>query len=91
MNTVITYDISSNKTRTRLHKFLKELGIHSQLSVFECRLDDREIRQIRRYCRDNIDFATDSVRIYKVCSGCARKALVQGQGVTFSQLDWVVI
>ncbi len=91
MNTVITYDISNNKIRTRLHKFLKELGIHSQLSVFECRLDAREIRQIRRYCRDNIDFATDSVRIYKVCSGCMRKAVLQGQGVTFSQLDWVII
>ncbi len=91
MNTVITYDISNNKTRTKLHKFLKELGIHSQLSVFECRLDEREIRQIRRYCRDHIDFKTDSVRIYKVCSNCMRNAVLQGQGVTFSQLDWVII
>ena len=41
MNTVITYDIVGNKRRTRFHKFLKELGIRSQYSVFECRLDLR--------------------------------------------------
>ena len=91
MNTVITYDIVENKTRARLHKFLKELGIRSQLSVFECRLDDRETREIRRYCRDNLNLDEDSVRIYRVCAGCMRKAIIQGLGVSFSQLNWTII
>jgi CRISPR-associated endonuclease Cas2 len=34
MNTVVVYDITDDKRRNRLRKFLKELGIRSQKSVF---------------------------------------------------------
>lgn len=91
MNTVIVYDITKNRKRNRFRNFLKELGIRSQKSVFECRLDSREIRQIRHYCRNNLDLANDSVRIYRVCSSCMAKAAIQGQGIHFSRLDWEVI
>jgi len=91
MNTVVVYDIVSNRRRARFHKFLKELGIRSQKSVFECRLDDTEIRSIRRYCTANLDLTEDAVRIYRVCSRCMGKAQIQGRGLTFSQLDWVVL
>lgn len=91
MNTVVTYDIVSNRRRNKLRQFLKELGIRSQKSVFECRLDSREIREIRHYCRDNLDLQEDSVRIYRVCSSCMAKAVIQGQGISFSRLDWVII
>ncbi len=91
MNTIVVYDIVENRTRVRLHKFLKELGIRSQRSVFECRLDDREIRQIRKYCLHNLDLEKDAVRIYRVCSRCMGKAVVQGRGVKLSQLDWCIV
>lgn len=91
MNTIITYDIVGNKRRNRLRKFLKEMGVRSQYSVFECRLDLDEIRLIRHFCRDNLDLQEDSVRIYRVCSRCMNKAEIQGQGITFSQLDWVIV
>lgn len=91
MNTVVVYDIVQNRTRTRFHKFLKELGIRSQRSVFECRLDEREIRQIRKYCLRNLDLDNDSVRIYRVCSRCMNKAVIQGLGVKFTQLDWCIV
>jgi len=91
MNTVVTYDISGNRTRRRFHAFLKEIGIRSQLSVFECRLDDHEIRQIRKYCLAHLDLETDSVRIYRVCSRCMGKAVIQGRGVKFSQLNWRIV
>jgi len=91
MNTVITYDIVDDRTRARFHKFLKELGLQSQYSVFECRLDQREIAGIRRYCLRNLNLEDDSVRIYRVCRGCMAKALIQGRGIGFSQLDWVIV
>lgn len=91
MNTVVVYDIVGNKRRTRFHKFLKELGVRSQYSVFECRLDSREIREIRHYCRDYLDLGEDSVRIYRVCGTCMDKAMIQGQGIVFSRLDWEII
>ena len=91
MNTIVTYDITDNKRRNRLRKFLKELGIRSQYSVYECRLDARERRLVRTWCRDNLDLREDSLRIYRVCSRCMDKAVIQGQGITFSRLDWVII
>jgi CRISPR-associated protein Cas2 len=91
MNTVIIYDISGNRRRARFHKFLKELGIPSQLSVFECRLDDRELRLIRRYCLKHLDQEEDSVRIYRICLLCMKKSKVLGLGITFSQLDWAIV
>lgn len=91
MNTVVVYDIVSNRRRGKLHKFLKELGIRSQKSVFECRLDSREVREIRTYCRDNLNLSVDAVRIYRVCSTCMAKAVIQGQGIRFTQLNWEVV
>ncbi len=88
---VVVYDIVENRTRTRFHKFLKELGIHAQLSVFECRLDGEELTRLRRYCRDNLDLAEDAVRIYRVCERCYAKAVIQGQGVSFPNLEWAVV
>lgn len=91
MNTVVVYDIVSNRRRARFHKFLKELGIRSQKSVFECRLDAREVKEIRTYCRENLDLSEDAVRIYRVCATCMDKALIQGQGISFTRLDWEII
>jgi CRISPR-associated protein Cas2 len=76
---------------TGCEKFLKELGIRSQKSVFECRLDTREVAEIRHYCAENLDLVEDSVRIYRVCRLCMGKAVVLGKGITFSQLDWVIV
>ncbi|HBH28514.1 MAG: CRISPR-associated endonuclease Cas2 [Desulfofustis sp. PB-SRB1] len=91
MNTVVVYDIAANKRRDKFRTFLKELGIRSQKSVFECRLDDREVREIRSYCRTNLDMQEDAVRIYRVCAACMEKGVIQGQGLSFSQLDWEIL
>ncbi len=88
---VITYDIVDNRTRTRFHKFLKEMGINAQKSVFECQLDNKEVGEIRRYCRKELDLNEDSVRIYHVCSRCYAKAIIQGQGISLPNLDWQII
>lgn len=85
---IVVYDIVRNRHRARLRRFLKEIGIHAQKSVFECRLDDQEIRAIRRFCLKTLDLDEDSVRIYRVCEHCYEKAIIQGQGLTFSNLDW---
>jgi CRISPR/Cas system-associated endoribonuclease Cas2 len=33
----------------------------------------------------------DSVRIYRICSSCMTRAVIQGQGFVFSQFDWEVL
>lgn len=91
MITFITYDITDPKRLVKTHKFLKEFGINTQKSVFECDIDEIALKRIRRYCRDNLDLATDAVRIYKICSGCMNKVSLSGVGLKITQLDYAVI
>jgi CRISPR-associated protein Cas2 len=87
----MTYDITDPKRLVRTHKFLKEFGINTQKSVFECDIDDVALKRIRNYCRDNLDLSSDAFRIYKICSTCLKKALVSGQSIKITQLDYAVI
>jgi len=91
MITLVTYDITDPKRLVSLHKFLKEFGLNTQKSVFECDIDDEAVRRIRAYCRDNLDIARDSVRIYRMCPSCVNKVLIQGQGIKVTQLEYRIL
>jgi len=91
MIALVSYDISDSPTRTRLHRFLKEFGLNTQLSVFECELDRDGLAAVSAKAKSLIDPETDSVRIYPICSRCAAKVKVSGQGVRVLQLDYRVI
>ena len=91
MITLITYDITEPKRLTRLHKFLKEFGLNTQKSVFECDIDDEAIKKIRVYCRDNLDIEDDSVRIYKICNRCINKVVLSGKGMKVTQFEYMII
>jgi CRISPR-associated protein Cas2 len=91
MISLITYDITDPKRLRKMHKFLKEFGINTQKSVFECDIDDPALKIIRAWCRDNLDLAEDQVRIYKICSRCLNKVMISGQGLKITQLDYAVV
>jgi len=91
MITLITYDITEPKRLNALRKFLKEFGLRTQKSVFECDIDDEALKRIRAYCRDNLDIARDSVRIYKICSRCVNKVTISGMGLKVTQLDYMIV
>jgi len=87
----ITYDITEPKRLVRMHKFLKEFGINTQKSVFECDIDDEGLKRIRQYCKNNLDLSTDAVRIYRICSRCMNKVSLSGIGIKITQLDYMVV
>lgn len=91
MITLITYDITDPKRLIRLHKFLKEFGLNTQKSVFECDIDEQALKRIRTYCRDKLDIATDSVRIYKICNHCINKVVISGQGIKVTQYEYILV
>ncbi len=91
MNVVITYDITDHKVRTRFHKFLKNLGINVQKSVFECDISEYELIEIRRFCKTHLDLDEDSVRIYKICSHCMSMAQVQGTTIKLRPQNWEIV
>jgi len=91
MITLITYDITDPKRLNKLRDFLKELGLRTQKSVFECDIDDIALKKIRAYCRDNLDISSDSVRIYKICNRCINKVKISGTGLKVTQLDYMIL
>lgn len=74
---IVTYDIVRNKRRTKLHWFLRELGINTKKSEFECEVSREELRLLRRYPDARLDMREDSLNIYHLCSRCAEQAEVQ--------------
>ncbi|MDY6853459.1 MAG: CRISPR-associated endonuclease Cas2 [Thermodesulfobacteriota bacterium] len=88
---LVTYDITDPKRLRKTHKFLKEFGLNTQKSVFECNIDDLGLKKIRNYCKDNLDITKDSVRIYRVCNRCTNKVSISGKGLKVTQLDFMVV
>ena len=91
MIALITYDISKNSTRTKLHAFLKEYGLNTQKSVFECEVDEQALKDIKRFAAGVIDPETDSVRIYRLCSRCVKKTEISGLGIKVTNMDFMVV
>ncbi|HQP25565.1 MAG TPA: CRISPR-associated endonuclease Cas2 [Smithellaceae bacterium] len=91
MITLITYDITDPKRLNDLRKFLKEFGLRTQKSVFECDIDNEALQRIRAHCRDHLDISKDSVRIYKICNRCINKVVLSGTGLKVTQLDYLIL
>lgn len=91
MVVLISYDVSSNRVRGRIHRFLKEFGLNTQKSIFECDLEPDALQRIVRYLESMINPATDSVRVYRICVGCLRKVRISGLGIRLRQLDYLIV
>ena len=103
MHVIIAYDISDNRTRTKMFKLLKEMGLNTQKSVFECELERAELQSFQlkaealianaEAVREDGDArrSPDSVLMYPLCRRCARGVTVLGQGIAVVHTDWAVL
>jgi CRISPR-associated protein Cas2 len=73
MFVVVSYDVSEDKRRTKIHSILKSYGQWMQYSVFECDLTKTEYAKLRSRLSKLIKPETDSVRFYFLCGGCQPK------------------
>lgn len=73
MHVVITYDISEDKRRTKIHKILSSYGQWMQFSVFECNLTATQYAKLRNRLNKLIQSETDSIRFYFLCGCCQNK------------------
>ncbi len=90
MRVIVTYDIVTDRRRAKMHRFLRELGINTQKSVFECEVTSEELIAIRRYARGGLDLREDRLRIYHICRRCNENAEVQGRGIKLAQLNYQI-
>jgi len=89
---IITYDITNNKLRTKIHKFLANYGINSQRSVFEMIINEQDFRKILKFLNTWIPKdPNDSVRIYELCHPCRRHITRVGNGIDLEILKFQII
>ena len=70
---VVSYDISEDKRRTKIHKVLSSYGQWMQFSVFECDLTKVQYAKLRSRLDKLMNAETDSVRFYFLCECCQGK------------------
>jgi len=81
MYVVISYDISEDKRRTKVHSILKSYGEWVQFSVFECHLTDTQYAKLRARLSKLIKPETDNINFYFLCGCCQGKMERIGQRV----------
>ncbi|HIK56243.1 MAG TPA: CRISPR-associated endonuclease Cas2 [Synechococcales cyanobacterium M55_K2018_004] len=70
---VISYDVTDDKRRTKIHKVLKSYGQWMQYSVFECELTETQYAKLRSRLSTLIKPQHDSIRFYSLCRSCHHK------------------
>lgn len=73
MFVIISYDISEDPRRTKIHNVLKSYGQWVQYSIFECELTDTQYAKLRSRLSKLIQPDTDSIRFYFLCACCQGK------------------
>lgn len=91
MHVIIAYDISDNKIRSQFFSFLKEKGIHSQKSVFECDLDKSALQEAYNFMNSMELEEKDSVVFYPLCKRCSEKGIIIGRGLQTVKTEWIII
>ena len=62
----VTYDIPKDSRRVKVANILKSFGERVQLSVFECWLSRKELKELEERLANKVVQQEDSVRIYPV-------------------------
>ena len=73
MFVVVSYDVSEDRRRTKIHSILKSYGQWMQYSVFECDLTKTDYAKLRSRLSKLIKPETDSIRFYFLCGCCQGK------------------
>lgn len=76
---IVSYDIPDDKRRTQVMKTLKNFGAHVQYSVFECDVDNKTYRRLRKKLNELIDKKEDNLRFYVLSKEDLKKRRVVGK------------
>ena len=75
---IISYDISDDRRRTKVHAILSGFGAWTQYSLFECYLNSKELILLRSRLAQVLH-ADDHVRLYALCHACRGRVEVCGR------------
>ena len=70
---VVAYDIADDRRRAKLHTLLLGYGVPVQESLFECELDEHDLRRLKQRVGRLVRPRRDRVSYYALCAGCAAR------------------
>jgi CRISPR-associated protein Cas2 len=91
MFVVISYDIEDDKKRYKVSQILENYGTRVQYSVFECIINEQQLKEIKEKTKNIVDKEKDSIRIYIICENCLKKIDIIGIGEITRDLDFYII
>jgi len=63
---VISYDITSDRRRSKVAKYLESYGIRVQYSVFETEINQDQLKALVKGLKKRINKSKDTIRIYPI-------------------------
>jgi CRISPR-associated protein Cas2 len=91
---LISYDIEDDTKRGKISNHLKDYGNRVQYSVFELEINAEDynnmIEKLLVLFNRNVE-KNDSLRIYKLCSGCVEKIKFYGTSINDRFKNEIVI
>jgi CRISPR-associated protein Cas2 len=88
MKYLVTYDISDDKIRSNLSKFLLKYGVRVQFSCFELECNEKELKEITSFIESIIDIETDSVFLFPISKNMEKSIIELGSS---RNIDYEVI
>ena len=80
MKYIICYDIKEDKIRNHVVKYLEERAFRIQFSVFSCKCNNKEIKDIWQKLQQITKEAENPLlMIIPVCKACEKDILIHGQ------------
>jgi CRISPR-associated protein Cas2 len=86
---VVSYDISDDRRRTKVMKALKGFGTHVQYSVFECRLEAKDLDAMRKQLK-RLAARQDSIRLYFVSQDDVARIEIIGSGLVVPDRIFII-
>jgi CRISPR-associated protein Cas2 len=77
---VVSYDITNDRRRAKVHAILLGFGTWTQFSLFECFLNSKEVILLQSRLSKAIHHREDTVRLYALCDACHKRVEILGHG-----------
>ena len=80
MELIAMYDIADPKRLKKIEKTMRSFGYRVQKSVFECKLKESSINEMKKAVSDIMNLTEDSFRIYPLLTESRQKQTIIGLG-----------
>ncbi len=87
---IVSYDVVDDSRRTKLAKDLLDYGSRVQYSVFECRMDEGQLSELKHRVAGLVE-EEGSLRIYVICRACEKTIEVLGHGEVMQDKDVYIL